>query len=230
MISFENKINSNTILLIGKNDNNYKQTRDKLKQYLSVENLTQLEKKTKNISSKNRQTEKLFTHLLLNIAISKIGIQRKEGVLIEYSDNGSPVLPHIFISISHTHRDVAVLVSTDFQTGIDIEYPRVQTEKVKHKFLCEKEISNLDKYSGNERIEYLTIYWCAKETLFKFYRKGNVDFSKNLFIEKFENTENQSITGQINLPDYKKKIAINLLHLKNEEENKKLIVTYCLEK
>ena len=86
------------------------------------------------------------------------------------------------ISLSHTQHFAAVITSKKHAVGIDIETINPKVEKIAFKFLTEQEIANI---AAEEKIEKLILYWSAKESLYKFYGWGGVEFKTQLLIEPF---------------------------------------------
>jgi phosphopantetheinyl transferase len=89
-------------------------------------------------------------------------------------------------SISHCGDFAAAIVSKNERVGIDMEIPSEKIYRIAHKFVNEEENVMLEVETANEQltkdqptnqqIHKLTILWCAKETMFKWYALGNVDF------------------------------------------------------
>lgn len=107
--------------------------------------------------------------------------------------------PHLInsnykISISHAHSQVAVIINKANETGIDIELIKPQVERIATRFMSEEEL--LETNSA-QKIERLTIYWCAKETLYKYYGKKELVFKQNIFIEPFNQHNSGNIIGYI---------------------------------
>lgn len=86
------------------------------------------------------------------------------------------------LSISHTKGYVAVMISPDYEVGVDIEYISGRVRHLRHRFLSHEE----NKMIHSEReIEQLLVCWCTKETLFKILDKMGVRFSYDLRIHPF---------------------------------------------
>ncbi len=88
---------------------------------------------------------------------------------VSHYPNGKPYLstyPNLNISISHSDRYVAVLLSEQKTVlGLDIEDWGGQVERVRHKFLDESE-NHLVAGAQDERLA-LHLAWSAKESLYK---------------------------------------------------------------
>ena len=115
--------------------------------------------------------------------------------LIQIADTRKPYLQdesHHF-SISHCGDYAAAIVSTSNRVGIDIEVPAERIRKIQHKYLTEYESALLSEHSGTVEISpsvhLLTLAWSAKETMFKWYGQGEVDFKKHMHLEKIDRTE-----------------------------------------
>ena len=127
-------------------------------------------------SNKTRITQWLSTRLLLKELIGNEPINYT-GLGKPYLNNG----PHI--SISHSNHFVAISLNKKNGCGIDIEKPTPKIERIKHKFLNPTDLQKVITF------EDLTIYWGAKEALYKYYGKKNLLFIENLFINDFSQND-----------------------------------------
>lgn len=112
-------------------------------------------------------------------------------------------------SISHCKDYAAAIVSTKERVGIDIEISQEKINKISHKFTTFEEVSKLRKIvleRENTQLQNdtLTLIWCCKETMFKWYGLGNIDFKTMLKLDVKDNTihsnllfENATIPLQI---------------------------------
>jgi len=107
-------------------------------------------------------------------------------------------------SISHTSNYAAAIVSKSNNVGIDIEIANERVMKIAHKFLSDNEMvifglnnqNNLNlSISSSEKnynvidydqIKLLTILWSCKETIYKWWGNGKVDFKKMITIDYFK--------------------------------------------
>ena len=121
---------------------------------------------------------------------------------ITYDILGKPHLTNNWnISISHSGDFVAIILNSNENCRIDIEKITPKVERIKHKFLNSLDLKTITT------LENLTIYWGAKEALYKYYGKKEVLFIENLFIENY--LPNSSFfDGVINMPDLKKEIKM----------------------
>jgi 4'-phosphopantetheinyl transferase len=117
---------------------------------------------------------------------------------------GKPFLekyPH-HLSLSHSFPYVAVQIDHDQPVGIDLEQPKDKILKIGPRIFSSVELTD----AGKDAIKH-TVYWCAKETLYKIHGKGNVHFSNQLNIEPFPLQEEGSLKGIISSD---KKMSVNL--------------------
>ena len=124
--------------------------------------------------------------------------------LIRIADTNKPFLSNeeYHFSISHCGDYAAAIVSKNKRVGIDIEIPSPKIERIKHKFLNEKELDewamvNMQWAIGNGQtsgdfspqtaaLQHLTLLWSAKEAVFKWYGDGGVDFSEHILLDKLD--------------------------------------------
>lgn len=123
---------------------------------------------------------------------------------IVIADTRKPYLPYeqYHFSISHCGQYAAAIVSKRERVGIDVEIPSHKIKKISHKFLNigEREQFNVAGAwlkSNNETItagdKQLTVLWCAKEAVYKWWGWGSVDFSDHILLQHFEINEMGSI-------------------------------------
>lgn len=146
----------------------------------------------------SKRLEKLACRVALSQCI------KNSEVNISYNSFRAPQIKNGFISFSHAKEIVAVAYSPDHPVGIDIEKVDSKILNLKHKFVSSEEINYFDM----ENSEQITQIWCAKEALFKWYEKGEVDFKKNLLIAPdFQTATILKGENKVNLTLKKIKIA-----------------------
>ena len=128
--------------------------------------------------SEARRKEKLAERALLNEIFP-------EKLYLGHHDNGKPYLQNtaMEISISHTNRFVAILLSPDENLGIDIECLDRDFSAVEKKALSEDELEDLE--DDKRKTLQLAIYWCAKEAIYKRMSISGVDFAEQIEVEGF---------------------------------------------
>lgn len=101
---------------------------------------------------------------------------------IFYEESGKPYLKNgVNISISHSYNYLAVLFSRKGRVGIDIEKVRDKIIMIRRKFLSPQEL----KHVQNASLEEHTVYWCAKEALYKVAGINGLIFAEQLLVEPF---------------------------------------------
>lgn len=98
---------------------------------------------------------------------------------IQVADTRKPFLPGelYHFSISHCGDYAAAIVSRHDRVGIDVELVRPLVGELIPKFLSDEEKGLLNR---EMILEQSTLLWCAKESVFKWYGLGSVDFRKHI--------------------------------------------------
>ncbi len=115
---------------------------------------------------------------------------------ISYDKFGKPFLDNGagHISVAHSGKFAALIVSEHCQAGIDIEHIQNKILGLTHKFLTSQE----QEYHFPTTVrESLYVIWCAKEALYKLHGQTGMQFSKHLEIEPFVYTGNGTVIGYI---------------------------------
>jgi len=120
---------------------------------------------------------------------------------IRIADTRQPFLAsqRFHFSISHCGNYAAAVVSLSSRVGVDIEQISPRIERVGHKFLDDEEAHFfnddyarfLEQWGLRGRVfqEFLTLIWSAKEAIFKWYGRGELDFRKHMKLEGNINLE-----------------------------------------
>jgi 4'-phosphopantetheinyl transferase len=144
-------------------------------------------RKYKSFRSNSRKLEFLSVRALLAELLGK------EASIVY---NNKPFLrdgTH-FISISHSHRLTAILLSTNEKVGIDLEYMSSNISAFSFKYMNRKEKVTKDT---ELRKYHLYIHWCAKEALYKICDKEGISIRNNITIDPFELQEAGEINGKV---------------------------------
>ena len=120
--------------------------------------------------------------------------------LIRIADTNKPFLPNeeYHFSISHCDDYAAAIVSKTERVGVDVEVPSFKIDRIKNKFLNEKELPILDTEFS---ITQLTLMWCCKEAVYKWWSYGGVDFSEKIRLQPFELQPSGNLSVQFFLGD-----------------------------
>ncbi len=84
------------------------------------------------------------------------------------------------ISLSHTDRYAVGIVHQSKVVGIDVEMIREKLFKIYHRVFSPEEQEAVE---GD--LDKITVYWSAKETLYKIHSKRQLFFNRDLIIEPF---------------------------------------------
>lgn len=146
-------------------------------------------KKYKVFASTSRKLEFLSVRALLAELLGK-------DARIVYNKNNKPFLKDgsRFISISHSYKLTAILLSTNEKVGIDLEHMSTNIGRIAFKFINRRE--KITKEQENRRY-HLYLHWCAKEALYKICDKEGISIKKNITIEPFEVKESGEIKGKV---------------------------------
>ena len=117
--------------------------------------------------------------------------------LILIADTRKPYLKdeQFHFSISHCGNYAAAIVSKDSRVGIDVEIAVEKILKIENKFLSEEEkrvFINPESTLPTSDFRLPTLLWSAKESVFKWYGDGGVDFRKHIQLQK-QNERNETI-------------------------------------
>lgn len=138
-------------------------------------------------------------------------------------DGNRPYLPdnHFHFSISHYQNFAAAILSKSTKVGIDIEGESEKLAILQKKYLTETELTHLHTaHSEISLRQLLCLCWSAKETMFKWYQKGKVDFRSDMHVFSV-NRENETLLTQ-----FGKEIQTDLII--NYKTFDKMVLTYLL--
>ena len=87
-----------------------------------------------------------------------------------------------YISISHSFPFAAVAMSRE-KIGIDMEKFNPKIQRIEHKFIYPNEA---EFFSNENRVEYLTVIWSVKESLYKIHHSNYFSLKQNYKVEPFD--------------------------------------------
>ena len=97
-------------------------------------------------------------------------------------EHGQPYLERhpFFVSITHAGAYAAAILHKTHPTGIDLEYKKDKILKVAHRIFTVAELAE----AGHD-LEKLTLYWSAKEALYKMSEHRELVFREHILIHPF---------------------------------------------
>lgn len=105
---------------------------------------------------------------------------------IEIADTRKPYLPgeRYHFSISHCGNYAAAIASDHKRVGVDIEMITPRMLDIAHKFLNPDEKAFLSEYEliTQVHLQLLTVIWSAKESIYKWYGAGQMDFKRHMYL------------------------------------------------
>jgi phosphopantetheinyl transferase len=122
--------------------------------------------------------------------------------LIRIAETNKPFLENepFHFSISHGGDYAAAMVSKTHRVGVDVELLNEKIEQLQHKFIYEDEFKILNnqwlhvaKENPMTNNKCLTLYWSVKESVFKWWGRGQVDFKKDITLQSVTGTADQGV-------------------------------------
>jgi len=157
---------------------------------LSMVDMDQTDKKRyKTFRSTSRKLEFLSVRALLSELLGP-------NARIVYNKNNKPFIKDgsHYISITHSNKLTAIMLSTCEKIGIDLEYMSSNISAISFKFINKKEKVTR---SRDKKRYHLYLHWCAKEALYKICDKEGINIKKNITIYPFEIADSGDIKGKV---------------------------------
>ena len=100
---------------------------------------------------------------------------------VSKDENGRPLLPNhsLELSISHTEGYAAILLGSG-KLGVDVQHYKPNVLKVRNRFLDENELLMA------QDIETTTLFWAAKEAVYKYNALPGLDFRDPITVHSIE--------------------------------------------
>jgi phosphopantetheinyl transferase len=176
MLIIEKNITPNQLLLVWK----ITEPLDFFTPYLPDEYFNEVA----NIKNENIKIQKAIKYYLLHLKNINYALLKDE--------NGKPFLNnHIHLSVSHSNNLAGILISST-NCGMDIEKINEKVVRVRDKFLNENE---RNMFSADK--ETLTLLWSSKESLYKLYNINGLDYKNTITIFTIDYSL-QKITASVN--------------------------------
>jgi phosphopantetheinyl transferase len=158
-----------------------------------------------SFKSEKRALQWLSTRLLLRTMLDT-----KEYIDCQMDDHGKPYLVNYdyHISLSHSYDYAAVMISRDRtkKVGLDMEMIKHKIKLVRHKFLSDVELAQ--KQIG-DNINGLYVCWCAKEAIYKWHGKKELEFKRDIHIKPFKLRDEGGLNALVELPEGTKELAVD---------------------
>ena len=132
----------------------------------------------KNVSHPHKRLQHLAGRYLLPELFTDFPLEE-----IVIADTKKPFLENekYHFSISHCGDFAAAIVSNTKRVGVDIEMITPKVSRISHKFLAPAEDEFIKRFSSEtDLIKILTLLWSAKESIFKWYSLGEVNFKEHI--------------------------------------------------
>lgn len=113
--------------------------------------------------------------------------------MILIADTKKPFLANepFHFSISHCGNYAAAIVSKTHRVGVDVELLNTKIEQIQHKFTGDEEIGKIQ--NSEFEIQNLTLCWSIKESVFKWWGRGEVDFKRDIVLQSASGSAAQGV-------------------------------------
>ncbi len=123
-----------------------------------------------------------------------------KDVEIGHTTSGKPFC-RLFksISISHSADYTAIMMSDAPSCSVDIQVYRERTTQALDYFMSANEIAEI---SQSDFIKNAHLYWCAKETVIKYFDLSGIDFKNKIYIAPFSSAQQGKIKAMVSAPHH----------------------------
>ncbi|GAA3946138.1 4'-phosphopantetheinyl transferase superfamily protein [Hymenobacter algoricola] len=142
--------------------------------------------------------------------------------LLRNDPNGRPFfeqLPEYAVSLSHSGEWVAGVVAARGRAGTDIELVRAKAQKLAPRFLSETERAD----AGDDTAKN-SLYWSAKETLYKLHSRRGLVFKEQIQLNPFGLRKAGVLTGHLLTENFRSQHQIQYQLL-----GPNYVLTHCFE-
>lgn len=153
---------------------------------------------------------KRLLHWLSTRMLLRTMLNTEDYIDCRFDEHGKPYLENFdyYISLSHSYDYAAVMVSKNYEVGVDVELIKHKIKAIKHKFLSDLELAQ--KQIG-DNIDGLYVCWCAKEAIYKWQGKAGLGFKEHIHIQPFKLKKEGSLTATVQLPTVLQELTVNYL-------------------
>jgi phosphopantetheinyl transferase len=137
----------------------------------------------KDVSHPHKRLQHLAGRFLLPTLFDDFPLEE-----IVIADTRKPFLQNekYHFSISHCGDYAAAIVSSSSRVGVDIEIITPKIDRIRRKFLSDSEYALAQAAWPMQRAEHAlqTLLWSAKESIYKWYGDGLVDFKQHMQLKQ----------------------------------------------
>lgn len=119
---------------------------------------------------------------------------------MQVTETGKPYIPGFegSFSLSHSSNYAAALISKSPDCGFDIELPGKKVSAIRDKFLSPSEYKNVERslkyfFPNASDFIFYGLCWSAKESVYKWLGRRNLDFRENMQLFPSKNDFNTNI-------------------------------------
>lgn len=155
------------------------------------------------LSNSKRRMHWLSTRLLLRKML-----RTDQYIDCRMDEHGKPYLVNsdYHISLSHSYDYAAVMIGKNRSVGLDIELIKDKIYRIQQKFLNTEELA----IPGlKDHTQALYVCWCAKEAVYKWYGKKELEFKKHMHIQPFNLQDEGALTLLVDLPEGTKTLTVS---------------------
>lgn len=146
---------------------------------------------------------------------------KASSIEIHKNENNKPTLfidnNKYYVSISHSFEYVGIMFSKHHELGFDIEKIDTRIERVAHKFL------NNNEQLFAQNIITKTLIWSAKESVYKWYGKKELDFKLHMEMQSFTEKNEGGFICKLYKNELKIEIPVNYFLIDN------YVFTFCFQ-
>ncbi|RYE32335.1 MAG: 4'-phosphopantetheinyl transferase superfamily protein [Sphingobacteriaceae bacterium] len=157
---------------------------------------------------------KRYLHWLGTRVLLRKLLNTEEYIDCKVDEHGKPYLTSLpyHISLSHSFKYAAVMISRNKPVGIDIEKIEQKVERIAHKFMRPEEMAFINP---NDQINQLYACWCAKEAVYKCYGRKEISFLNHIFLTDFVCCDEGTLHAEIKTETIKLDFDVEYLQFDN---------------
>ena len=163
------------------------------------------------------QHSKRYLHWLGSRVLLRTMLNTDKFIALKADERNKPYIenfPHK-VSITHSGIYAAVMISRQYETGVDIEGLTPKILNVNKRFLSPPELELLEGLDEKSKIYRSIIFWCVKEALYKLYAKGQMIFRDHLLINSDQEFSGPIVEASILKEDCQKTFLVEYAEVNN---------------